>query len=73
MMFVVLAMTKQNLAHTLPNTISKKVFFFEKGTLRAVSLKKLRCHVDFPHISSIALFEKTSREKVQCTTFLLHA
>ena len=27
---------------------------FEKVTLRPASLEKLPCHVDFPHISSIA-------------------
>ena len=30
--------------------------FFEKVTMRAASLEKQPCHVDFPHISSIALF-----------------
>ena len=29
--------------------------FFEKMTLRAAILEKLPCHVDFPHISPIAL------------------
>ena len=32
------------------------IFFFEKITMRAACLKKLPCHVDFPHISSIAFF-----------------
>ena len=31
-------------------------FFFEKITMKAACLEKLPCHVDFPHISSIALF-----------------
>ena len=31
-------------------------FFAKKITLRAASPEKLPCHVDFPHISSIALF-----------------
>ena len=35
----------------------KRVFcFFEKISVTAASLEKLQCHVDFPHISSIALF-----------------
>ena len=41
------------------NLLSKKVFFlffFEKVTLGAASLKKLLCHVDLMHISSIAFF-----------------
>ena len=33
-----------------------KTAFFEKATLRAASLEKLLCQVDFPHISSIAFF-----------------
>ena len=33
-----------------------KTAFFEKVTLRAASLEKLPCQVDFPHISSIAFF-----------------
>ena len=46
-----------NLIHTIPMTISKTVFcFFEKVTLKAASLKKLPCHGDFPHFSSIDLF-----------------
>ena len=32
-----------------------KTGFFEEVTLRAASLEKLPCHVDFPHISSITL------------------
>ena len=31
--------------------------FFEKATLKAASLEKLPCHVDFSHISSIVLFD----------------
>ena len=31
------------------------ICFFEKMILRATSLEKLPCHVDFPHISLIAL------------------
>ena len=43
----------RNLVNTLPSTIS---CFFKKVTLRAASLEKLPCHMDFPHISSIAWF-----------------
>ena len=32
------------------------LFFSKKVTLRAANLEKLPCHVDFPHISSFALF-----------------
>ena len=47
-----------NLAHILPLTLSENWFFrfFDQITVTAASLKKLPCHVDFPHISSIALF-----------------
>ena len=47
-----------NLVHILPYTLSKNAFFcfFEKTTRRAASFEKLPCPVDFPHISSIALF-----------------
>ena len=39
----------------LLDQIWNRVFrFFEKVTLRAASLEKVQCHVDFPHISSIA-------------------
>ena len=43
--------------HPLLDLIQKWFFFFcffEKVTLRAASLEKLPCHVDFPHISSIS-------------------
>ena len=38
-------------------------FLFEKITLRAASLEKLPCHVDFPHISSISLFSVLIKTK----------
>ena len=47
-----------NLAHILPLTLSKNEFFcfFDQIPVTAASLKKLPCQVDFPHISSIALY-----------------
>ena len=43
--------------HTLLTLSKNGIFVFsKKTTLTAASLKKLPCHVDFPHISSIALF-----------------
>ena len=46
-------------AHTPIDLIRKRVFcFFEKMTLRAPSLEKLPCYVDYPHISTIALLKK---------------
>ena len=47
-----------NLAPILPLTLPKNGFFcfFNQIPVTAASLKKLPCHVDFLHISSIALF-----------------
>ena len=42
--------------HTSLDLISKNGFFFEKITSRATSPEKLPCHVDFPHIFSIAVW-----------------
>ena len=45
-----------NFAHILQSTLSKNGFFvfFNQITVTAASLEKLACHVNFPHISSIA-------------------
>ena len=43
--------------NTAIDLILKRVFlFFDQIPVTAASLEKLPCHVDFPHISSIALF-----------------
>ena len=47
--------------HTRIDLILKRVFCFaEKILVTAASLKKLPCHVDFSHISLIALFNSKS-------------
>ena len=47
------------LAHILALTSSKTCFrFVEKILVTASSLERLPCHVDFPHISSIAFLYK---------------
>ena len=43
--------------HTPIDLIEKQVScFFDQITVTAARLEKLPCHVDFPHIPSIALF-----------------
>ena len=49
----------------------KRVFcFLEEITLTAASLDKLPCHVDFPHISSIALFLIFSQSQANFQVFV---
>ena len=43
-------------AGLVPFSVFTKIQKGENMTLRAASLEKLPCHVDFPHISAIALF-----------------
>ena len=46
--------------HTLIDLIWKRVFcFFDQITVTAANLENLPYHLDFPHISSIALFSFT--------------
>ena len=57
--FLFTPLENEFLAHEDAEIITSKnrfFGFFEKVTLRAVSLEKLLRHVDFPHISEIALF-----------------
>ena len=42
---------------------------FEKITLRAASLEKLPCQVDFPHIASIALLQLLARQLILATLY----
>ena len=68
--------TKNNIdlkfgTHTPIDFIQKGFFcFFDEITLTAASLDKLPCHVDFPHISSIALFLIFSQSQANFQVFV---
>ena len=66
-----------NLAHILPLTLSKNLFFFDQITVTAASLKKLPCHLDFTHL--LVLLDTSDTELkavwkigIMCVTWWRH-